>query len=79
MPSVLVVDDSPIDRVLIEGILKKDPRMKVRQAASGANALAAIGDEPPDIVRHRPANAGDGRPAARDRDPDSLSRACRSC
>jgi CheY-like chemotaxis protein len=50
MPSVLVVDDSPIDRVLVEGILRKDSRMKVRQANSGASALAAIGDDPPDIV-----------------------------
>jgi DNA-binding NtrC family response regulator len=50
MPSVLVVDDSPIDRVLVEGILRKDPRMKVRQAHSGSSALAAIGEEEPDLV-----------------------------
>jgi CheY-like chemotaxis protein len=50
MPNVLGVDDSPIDRVLVEGILRKDPQMKIRQAQSGASALAAIGDEPPDIV-----------------------------
>ena len=28
MPNVLIVDDSPIDRVLVEGVLKKDPRVK---------------------------------------------------
>jgi CheY-like chemotaxis protein len=50
MPNVLVVDDSPIDRVLVEGLLRKDPRMKVRQASSGASALAAIGEDEPDIV-----------------------------
>jgi CheY-like chemotaxis protein len=50
MPNVLVVDDSPIDRVLVEGILKKDPRMKVRQAHNGASALAAIGEDQPDVV-----------------------------
>jgi CheY-like chemotaxis protein len=50
MPNVLVVDDSPIDRVLIEGILRKDPRVKTTQAASGADALALIGQSQPDVV-----------------------------
>jgi CheY-like chemotaxis protein len=50
MPNVLIVDDSPIDRVLVEGILRKDPQMKVRQAHDGASALEAIGEDQPDIV-----------------------------
>ena len=50
MPKVLVVDDSPMDRALIEGILKKDPRMKIRNAADGSEALATIGDDLPDLV-----------------------------
>jgi len=50
MPNVLIVDDSPIDRVLIEGILKKDSRLKVRRAANGAEALALLGDTPPDLI-----------------------------
>src|SRR5262245_27544375 len=50
MPNVLVVDDSPIDRVLISGVLKKDRRMNVRQAARGADALALLGDELPDVI-----------------------------
>ncbi|MDX1944154.1 MAG: response regulator [Pirellulaceae bacterium] len=50
MPNVLVVDDSPIDRVLIEGLLKKDPRMRVRPAGSGADALEQIARQAPDVV-----------------------------
>lgn len=50
MPSVLVVDDSPIDRVLIEGVLKKDPRMRTRTAIHGADALAIMAGALPDVV-----------------------------
>src|SRR5262245_37267955 len=50
MPNVLVVDDSPIDRVLVAGVLKKDRRMNVRQANNGAEALALLGDEQPDLI-----------------------------
>src|SRR5262245_48368709 len=50
MSNVLVVDDSPIDRVLIEGMLKKDPRIKVRHAANGADALAVLGESQPDVI-----------------------------
>lgn len=50
MPKILVVDDSPMDRALVEGILKKDPRMKVRTAEDGSAALAILGDDQPDLV-----------------------------
>jgi CheY-like chemotaxis protein len=50
MPRVLVVDDSPIDRVLVEGILVKDPRMTVRTAPGGSDALALLADWTPDVV-----------------------------
>src|SRR5262245_6148256 len=50
MPNVLVVDDSPIDRVLIAGVLKKDRRMNVQQATNGAEALARLGEEQPDVI-----------------------------
>src|SRR5262245_16407865 len=50
MADVLVVDDSPIDRMLIDGLLKKDHRMKITQAASGADALAALDENEPDLI-----------------------------
>ena len=50
MADVLVVDDSPIDRMLIDGLLKKDHRMKVTRAASGADALAALDENEPDLI-----------------------------
>lgn len=50
MPSVLIVDDSPIDRVLLEGVLRKDPRMRIRLAKSGVEALTAVSESAPDVV-----------------------------
>jgi CheY-like chemotaxis protein len=50
MPKILVVDDSPMDRTLVEGILKRDPRMKVRTARDGSDALGCIAAEQPDVV-----------------------------
>lgn len=50
MPNVLVVDDSPIDLKLVEGILKKDPRMRVRTACNGSDALSKLPDAATDIV-----------------------------
>src|SRR5262245_61447757 len=50
MANVLIVDDSPIDRILIEGLLKKDPRMKTSQTVSGAEALAALDAVQPDVI-----------------------------
>jgi CheY-like chemotaxis protein len=50
MPNVLVVDDSPIDRVLIDGILRKDPRMRTQAAANGSEALGLIDQFQPDVV-----------------------------
>jgi CheY-like chemotaxis protein len=50
MPKVLVVDDSPMDRVLLEGVLKKDARMRISSVGSGAEALAVLADTQPDVV-----------------------------
>ncbi len=50
MPKILIVDDSPIDRVLIDGVLKRDPRAKTRLAQSGTDALAILGQWQPDVV-----------------------------
>ena len=50
MPTVLVVDDSPIDRQLVGGLLKQDTDWTVTYAGDGAAALDSIRTSPPDIV-----------------------------
>jgi CheY-like chemotaxis protein/anti-sigma regulatory factor (Ser/Thr protein kinase) len=50
MPSVLVVDDSPVDRRLVNGLLSKNAFLQIELAASGADALAAMQRKVPDLV-----------------------------
>src|SRR5262249_30735192 len=50
MADVLIVDDSPIDRILVEGLLKKDQRIKTSQAVRGAGGLAALASAQPDVI-----------------------------
>lgn len=50
MTVVLVVDDSPLDRKLVGGLLEKKLGWKVEYAVSGAEALARIKQSPPDLV-----------------------------
>lgn len=50
MPTVLVVDDSPIDRQLVGGLLKQDTDWTVTYAGDGAAALDSIRTSLPDIV-----------------------------
>ncbi|HZZ28099.1 MAG TPA: response regulator [Pirellulales bacterium] len=50
MPTVLVVDDSPVDRRLAGGILEKCSGLKVEYATNGAEALEKIQNSPPDAV-----------------------------
>lgn len=50
MTSVLVVDDSAVDRRLVGGLLEKDGDLKVRYAVDGADALAAMKLGPVDLV-----------------------------
>lgn len=50
MATVLVVDDSPIDRQLVGGLLKQDTDWVVDFAADGALALEMIRNSPPDLV-----------------------------
>ncbi len=42
MVNILVVDDSPIDRQLFEGLLSKEPEFTIIQAADGKTALEKI-------------------------------------
>jgi len=50
MATVLVVDDSPIDRQLACGLLQQDTGWSVAIASDGAAALEAIKASPPDII-----------------------------
>jgi CheY-like chemotaxis protein/anti-sigma regulatory factor (Ser/Thr protein kinase) len=50
MATVLVVDDSSIDRQLVGGLLQQDTDWTVTYASDGAAALNSIRTNPPDIV-----------------------------
>src|SRR6476659_7666012 len=50
MPSILVVDDSPLDRHLAVSLLKKSPDYAVFEAIDGKDALAKIELHLPDLV-----------------------------
>lgn len=50
MPTVLVVDDSAADRQLVGGLLEKDPDLTVSYVSHGAEALARMERQLPDLV-----------------------------
>jgi CheY-like chemotaxis protein/anti-sigma regulatory factor (Ser/Thr protein kinase) len=50
MPTILVVDDSPVDRVLAGGLLQKNTDWCIQYAAEGAGALAILERSPVDLV-----------------------------
>lgn len=50
MPTVLVVDDSAVDRRLVQGLLSKSESVQVELAASGEEAVARIEESPPTLV-----------------------------
>ncbi len=50
MATVLVVDDSPIDRQLVGGLLRQETDWVVEFADDGAGALEQIRKSPPDLV-----------------------------
>jgi CheY-like chemotaxis protein len=50
MPTVLVVDDSAVDRKLVGGLLEKGPGMTIEFAENGRDALAKIQNAAPDII-----------------------------
>ncbi len=47
---ILVVDDSLVERLLVEGLLARDPSYQVDLAESGQEALEKIAASPPDLV-----------------------------
>jgi CheY-like chemotaxis protein len=50
MTTILVVDDSLVDRRLVGGLLEKDGSWTIIYAANGAEALAGMKQSPPDLV-----------------------------
>ena len=50
MPRILIVDDSPLDRRLVGGLLTKVKGVEVSFAVDGAEALASVQQDPPDLV-----------------------------
>lgn len=50
MPTVLVVDDSPVDLRLVRGILEKDSSLTVQCSPSGAEALQRMHESRPELV-----------------------------
>ncbi len=50
MTNILVVDDSPVDRRLAGRLLEKHPDYSVTYAANGAEALASMAAEVPELV-----------------------------
>ena len=47
---ILIVDDSQIERLLIEGMLSKESQYRIQHASDGAKALKIIAKSPPDLV-----------------------------
>jgi len=50
MTSVLVVDDSAVDRALVGELLGKEPHWTIEQAENGSEALARMKASPPDVI-----------------------------
>ena len=50
MTTVLVVDDSPVDRRLVGGLLESESKWTVEYAAEGAEALERAKHSVPDVV-----------------------------
>ena len=50
MPSILIVDDSAVDRRLVGALVSKDPDLAVEYANDGAEAIAAVSRRLPDLV-----------------------------
>ena len=50
MATVLVVDDSPVDRRLVGGLLAKAPNIEVVYATDGVDAMRVMNAAPPNLV-----------------------------
>ena len=47
---ILVVDDSPMERLLVEALLTQNPNYRVELAEHGKQALEMIAVAPPNLV-----------------------------
>jgi CheY-like chemotaxis protein/anti-sigma regulatory factor (Ser/Thr protein kinase) len=50
MSTVLVVDDSAVDRRMVGGLLEKNPYLKIEYAEGAEQALEQLDQQPPDLV-----------------------------
>ncbi len=50
MHTILVVDDSPVDRRLVAGLLRNDPMLTVETAENGLDAIRRLRESPFDLV-----------------------------
>jgi CheY-like chemotaxis protein len=50
VPNILIVDDEPLQRILMRETLAEDPLLSFVEAATGAEALAQIRVESPDLI-----------------------------
>jgi CheY-like chemotaxis protein len=50
MPTVLIVDDSEMDRLLAGRLLETDANIELAYATNGEEALARVAQSPPDVV-----------------------------
>lgn len=50
MPTVLVVDDSPVDRRLVTGLLEKNSDLTVEATENGASALERMKESLPELI-----------------------------
>jgi CheY-like chemotaxis protein len=50
MTTVLVVDDSAVDRRLVGGLLEQRPECRIEYAADGVEAMARAGESLPDVI-----------------------------
>src|SRR5690606_24941334 len=50
MPTVLIADDSAVDRRVVRGLLERAGEYTVVEAADGEEALAVVADNVPDLI-----------------------------
>ncbi len=50
MPTVLVVDDTPVDRRIAGGLIEEDPTINVTYADNGVDAIEKLSQSVPDLV-----------------------------